>query len=165
MKHTISVLVENKPGVLARISGLFSARGFNIASLAVGETNDPTISRMTIIVDAKDERILDQIKKQLNKLIDIISVIDLTKKEFIERELILIKLEIEQKDKKHLEPLVEKFKANILSSKERVVVVEIAAEKNKIDEFLKELEKFKITELVRTGRIAIDKHLPGGYDA
>lgn len=165
MKHTISVLVENKPGVLARISGLFSARGFNIDSLAVGETNDPTISRMTIIVDAKDERILDQIKKQLNKLIDIISVIDLTKKEFIERELILIKLEIEQKDKKHLESLVEKFKANILSAKENIAVVEIAAEKHKIDEFLKELAKFKIIELVRTGRIAIDKHLPGGYDA
>lgn len=165
MKHTISVLVENKPGVLARISGLFSARGFNIDSLAVGETNDPTVSRMTIIVDAKDERILDQIKKQLNKLIDTISVVDLTKKEFIERELILIKIEVEPKDRKHLDTLLERFHAHILSEKDKVCVIEISAERKKIDDFLKDLDKFKIIEMVRTGRIAIDKHLPGGEDA
>lgn len=157
MKHTISVLVENKPGVLARIAGLFSARGFNIDSLAVGETNDPTVSRMTIVLDAQDERILDQIKKQLNKLIDIISVIDLTKKEYLERELILIKLELDQKDKKHLEALAEKFRAHILATQEKLAIVEISDERHKIDEFLKELEKYKIIELVRTGRIAIAK--------
>ncbi|MEW6008693.1 MAG: acetolactate synthase small subunit [Candidatus Omnitrophota bacterium] len=158
MKHTISVLVENKPGVLARIAGLFSARGFNIDSLAVGETNDPTMSRMTIVVDAKDEMILDQIKKQLNKLIDTISVVDFTKREIVERELILIKLELDPKDKKHLEVLAEKFRAHIVFSKENSAIVEISAERQKIDEFLKELEKFKIKELVRTGRIAMDKH-------
>jgi acetolactate synthase-1/3 small subunit len=157
MKHTISVLVENRPGVLARISGLFSARGFNIDSLAVGETQDTSISRMTIIVDAQDERILDQIKKQLNKLIDVISVLDLTKKEYVERELILIKLELDQKDKKHLESLAERFKGHILAAKENLVIVEISAPRDKIDEFLKELEKYRIIELVRTGRIAIAK--------
>ncbi len=157
MKHTISVLVENKPGVLARIAGLFSARAFNIDSLAVGETHDPTVSRMTIVVDAKDEMILDQIKKQLNKLIDIISVVDFTKREIFERELILIKIELEPKDKKHLEVLADKYKAHILSSKENSTIVEISAERHKLDEFLKELDKFKIKELVRTGRIAIDK--------
>src|SRR3989338_7001106 len=91
MKQTISVLVENHPGVLAHIAGLFSARGFNIDSLTVGETEDPTISRMTIVVDG-DERTLEQVKKQLNKLIDVISVQDLTKSDFIDRELILIKI-------------------------------------------------------------------------
>ena len=102
MKHTISVLVENKPGVLARISGLFSARGFNIDSLAVGETEDPTVSRMTIVVDASDERVLEQIIKQLRKLIDTISVIDLTKKDFIHRELALVKISYTKENKAYL---------------------------------------------------------------
>ncbi|MEK7849431.1 MAG: acetolactate synthase small subunit, partial [Candidatus Omnitrophota bacterium] len=88
MKHTISILVENKFGVLARVAGLFSARGYNIYSLTVSETQDPTVSRMTVVVNAEDEKILEQIKKQLNKLIDIITVVDYTKKEYIERELV-----------------------------------------------------------------------------
>lgn len=88
MRHTISATVENKPGVLARIAGLFSARGYNIASLAVSETLDPTISYITMVVEAEDERVLEQIKKQLNKLIDIVTVTDFTKKEHVERELV-----------------------------------------------------------------------------
>ncbi len=92
MRHTISVLVENKFGVLARIASLFSARGYNIASLAVSETLDPVISYMTIVVEAEDEKILEQIKKQLNKLIDVITVTDFTKKEHVDRELILVKV-------------------------------------------------------------------------
>ena len=92
MRHIISVLVENKFGVLARVAGLFSARGYNIASLAVSETLDPSISCMTIVVEAEDEKILEQIKKQLNKLIDIITIADFTKKEHLERELVLVKL-------------------------------------------------------------------------
>ena len=92
MRHTISVLVENKFGVLARVAGLFSARGYNIASLAVSETLDPTISYMTIVVDAQNEKILEQITKQLNKLIDVITVTDFTKKEHIDRELVLVKV-------------------------------------------------------------------------
>lgn len=157
MKHTISVLVENKSGVLARISGLFSARGYNIDSLAVGETHDPSVSSMTIVVDAKDERILDQIKKQLNKLINTISVVDLTKKEYIELELILIKVEIAKVDKGNLDKLAAKYKAHVLCAKENTAVIEISAEKQNIDNFLKELDRFKIKELVRTGRIAIEK--------
>lgn len=157
MKHTISVLVENKPGVLARIAGLFSARGFNIDSLAVGETNDPSVSCMTIVADAKDEKILEQIKKQLNKLIDSISVVDLTKKEFIERELILIRVIFEPGRKNELQSLAQEFGAHALFIKENSAIVEISAEKERIDKFLKGLEKFKITELIRTGRIAIEK--------
>jgi acetolactate synthase-1/3 small subunit len=102
MRHTISVLVENKFGVLARVAGLFSARGYNISSLAVSETLDPTISYMTIVVDVKDENILDQIKKQLNKLIDVITVTDFTKKEHVERELVLVKVACAAKDKARL---------------------------------------------------------------
>ncbi len=159
MKHTISVLVENRPGVLARISGLFSARGFNIDSLAVGETHDPSVSRITIIADAKDERILEQIKKQLNKLIETISVVDLTNREFIERELILIKITFNGKDKRQLESLAEKFRADILFTKGSMAILEISDEKEKVDKFLKELKSFETKELVRTGRIAIDKHV------
>ena len=99
MKHTISVLVENKFGVLARIAGLFSARGFNISSLAVGETEDPTVSRMTIVVEG-DDRTLDQVKKQLNKLIDTIKVVDFKEGEFIDRELVLVKVAVSPKNRK-----------------------------------------------------------------
>ena len=101
MKHTISVLVENKFGVLARISGLFSARGFNISSLAVGETEDPTVSRMTIVVEG-DDKTLDQVKKQLNKLIDTIKVVDFKEGEFVDRELMLVKVAVTPKNRKEV---------------------------------------------------------------
>src|SRR3990167_3256256 len=113
MKQTISVLVENHPGVLARISGLFSARGFNIDSLAVGETEDPTISRMTIVVDA-DEKTLEQIKKQLNKLIDVIRVLDLTKTDCIEKELVLIKVGITPKTRERVIQAVDSVAAEVV---------------------------------------------------
>jgi acetolactate synthase-1/3 small subunit len=105
MKHTLSVLVENKFGVLARVAGLFSARGFNISSLAVGETQDPSISQMTIVVETPDIRILEQIIKQLRKLIDTISVIDLTKKDFVQRELALVKVSYNKKIKSKIDTL------------------------------------------------------------
>src|SRR5512137_1996682 len=101
MKHTISVLVENKFGVLARISGLFSARGFNISSLAVGETEDPTVSRMTIVVEG-DDKTLEQIKKQSNKLIDVIKVVDYKEGDFIDRELVLVKVSVSPKTKNEI---------------------------------------------------------------
>src|SRR3989338_7583291 len=109
MRHTISVLVENKFGVLARIAGLFSARGYNIASLAVSQTLDPGVSYMTIVVEAEDEKILEQIKKQLNKLIDVISVTDFTKKEHVDRELILVKVDYAPKEKEKLEAVLNKY--------------------------------------------------------
>ncbi|MCM8779112.1 MAG: acetolactate synthase small subunit [Candidatus Omnitrophica bacterium] len=157
MKHTISVLVENKPGVLARISGLFSARGFNIDSLAVGETEDPTVSRMTIVVDAKDERILEQIIKQLRKLIDTISVVDLTKREFIHRELALIKVNFKKEDKQRLLSLAHKYKAEVLETEENSAIVEICADSDRVKEFLEQLKNFGIRELMRTGRVAMAK--------
>jgi len=156
MKHTISVLVENKFGVLARISGLFSARGFNIDSLAVGETEDKSVSRMTIVVDAKDERILEQVKKQLNKLIDIITVIDLTKKEFIERELVLVKISLSQINKAKLEVLLKKFSAQIVKANSKLAIVEACGDEQHLERLLSELKEFGYEELTRTGKIAIN---------
>jgi acetolactate synthase-1/3 small subunit len=155
MRHTISVLVENKFGVLARIAGLFSARGYNIASLAVSETLDPAVSYMTIVVEAEDEKILEQIKKQLNKLIDIITVTDFTKKEHVDRELILAKVNYSPKDKVKLENILNKFVAKIIKHKEDAAIIEMVGEQDQIKEFLEDLKNFGIKELVRTGRLAI----------
>lgn len=157
MKHTISVLVENKFGVLARISGLFSARGYNINSLSVSETHDPTMSCMTIVVDAADEKILEQIKKQLNRLIDVITVSDLTKKEHVERELMLVKVCVKAKDKPKVKQLAKKFKAALSQAKNDYIILEITAERNRINAFLAALKGFRISELVRTGKIAMLK--------
>lgn len=155
MKHTISVLVENKPGVLARIAGLFSARGYNIASLAVSETLDPTISYMTMLVEAEDEKILEQIKKQLNKLIDVITVTDFTKKEHIDRELILAKVNYSVKEKAKFDSILNKYIAKIIQRKGDIAIIEAVDEQEKIKQLLQDLEKFGIKELIRTGRIAI----------
>ncbi len=157
MKHTISILVENKPGVLARIAGLFSARGFNIDSLAVGETEDPNMSRMTIIADAADERILEQIIKQLRKLIDIISVSDLTKKGFIERELALIKINYESADKAKVEGLLKKYTANVIDTGNNKAIIEVCSTSNEVKELMEKLKPFGIKELMRTGRVAMAK--------
>lgn len=155
MKHTISVVVENKFGVLARVAGLFSARGYNIASLAVSETLDPSVSYMTIVVDAKDETILEQIKKQLNKLIDVITVTDFTKKAHVDRELILVKVECPAKGKSKLETLLKKYVAKIVACVEDAVIIEAVGDQNQITELLKALEPSGIKELIRTGRIAM----------
>lgn len=155
MRHTISLLVENKFGVLARVAGLFSARGYNIASLAVSETLDPTISYMTIVVEVRDENILEQIKKQLNKLIDVITVTDFTKKEHLDRELILVKVNYSPKDKDKLEGIISKYVAKIIQRKADTAIIEAVDEQEKIKQLLEALDKFGIKELVRTGRVAM----------
>jgi acetolactate synthase-1/3 small subunit len=155
MKHTISVLVENKFGVLARVAGLFSARGYNIASLAVSETLDPSISCMTIVVDAKDETILEQIKKQLNKLIDVITVTDFTKKEHIGRELVLVKVRCSAKEKHKLESTMKKYLATLVQCKGDTGIIEAVGDQQQIKQLLDDLDGFGIVELVRTGRVAM----------
>jgi acetolactate synthase I/III small subunit len=155
MKHTISVVVENKFGVLARVAGLFSARGYNIASLAVSETLDPTVSYMTIVVDAKDETILEQIKKQLNKLIDVITVTDLTKKEHVDRELVLVKVDCSEKERAKIESLLKNYVAKIVTATPDAVMVEAVGDQDQIAGLLKALEAIGVKELVRTGRIAM----------
>ena len=157
MRHIISVLVENKFGVLARISGLFSARGYNIASLAVSETMDPTISSMTMVVEAEDEKILEQIKKQLNKLIDVIIVTDFTKKGHVDKELILVKIGYSAKDKPRLDAILNKTGAKAIQRLDDNAIIEMMGDQEEIKELLDGLKQFGIKELVRSGRIAIAK--------
>ena len=156
MKQTISVLVENHPGVLARISGLFSARGFNIDSLAVGETEDPTVSRITIVAEG-DERTLEQIKKQLNKLIDVITVQDLSRTKFIDRELILIRVgAASSKDRVQIIEIAETMKANVADLGLHTITIEAIGETSRIENLIELLRKFGIKEIVRTGKIAME---------
>jgi len=157
MKHTLSVLVENRFGVLARVAGLFSARGFNISSLAVGETQDPTISQMTIVVETPDVRILEQIIKQLHKLIDTISVADLTKRNFVERELALVKINYEKEIKKKVDALLKKYKQStrLIRQSQAEAIIEVCATSDEVREFLLSLKPYGIKELMRTGSVAI----------
>lgn len=154
MCHTISVLVENKPGVLARISGLFSGRGFNIDSLAVGETEDPSTSRMTIVVRG-DERILEQVTKQLNKLIDVIKVTDLTGSKPIERELFLIRVGATKTTKPQIVQIVNNFQAKVVDVDQKSLTVEMTGDEEQNEALLELLRPFGIKELARTGRIAL----------
>ncbi|PIP18951.1 MAG: acetolactate synthase small subunit [Candidatus Omnitrophica bacterium CG08_land_8_20_14_0_20_41_16] len=157
MRHTISVLVENKFGVLARIAGLFSARGYNIASLAVSETLNPQTSYMTIVVAAQDEKILEQIKKQLNKLIDVITITDFTKKEHVDRELVLVKVNYSTKDRAGLEAIFNKYIGKIIHHQDDTAIIEAVGDQAQIKSLLDELDKFGIIELTRTGKLAINK--------
>jgi acetolactate synthase-1/3 small subunit len=156
-KHTFSVLVENKFGVLARVAGLFAARGFNIESLAVSPTNDPTVSNMTIVVDAPDERILEQVKKQLNKLIETIKVQDLTGKDFIDRELVLVKVGIDPKVRPQILEIAQTVEAKIDEAATNTVTLEVTGDQNKIHTLLELLKSFEVKEIIRTGRIAMSR--------
>jgi len=155
MKKTISVLVENHFGVLSHVSGLFSARGFNIDSLAVGETEDPSISRMTIVVDG-DEKTLEQVKKQLNKLIDVIRVQDLTGGEYVNRELILIKVKAENtKVREKIVNVVDSTGGKIVDIGKKFVTVEESGDEHRIKALIELLRPYGIIEIVRTGKIAL----------
>jgi acetolactate synthase-1/3 small subunit len=156
MKHTISVLVENKPGVLARVAGLFARRGFNIESLAVGTTEDESVSRMTIVASG-DDNVLEQITKQLYKLIDIIKVFDIPKDVAVERELMLIKVNCNEKTRPEIVEIVDIFRGRIVDVSEGAVTIEMTGEESKIDGIEKLLKKFGIKELVRTGKIALQR--------
>jgi acetolactate synthase-1/3 small subunit len=155
MKHTLSVLVENKSGVLARIAGLFSARGFNIDSLSVGETEDPSISRMTIVVAAGDEGILEQVEKQLNKLVDVIKVMDFAKIAHLERDLALIKLCADKHKRSEIMQIVDVFRGKIVDVSKDTLTVEITGDENKIQAFIKVIEPIGIKEMIRAGIVAM----------
>lgn len=157
MKHTISVLVENKFGVLARVAGLFSGRGFNIDSLSVGETLDPTKSRMTIVVNG-DDKILEQVTKQLNKLIDVIKVTDFSDNNCVERELVLVKVSVNQETRAEIMQIVDIFRARIVNVHRSHLTVEITGSENKINAFIDLLRAFGIKEIVRTGKVAIARN-------
>ncbi len=153
MKKTISVLVENQPGVLARIAGLFSGRAFNIDSLAVGETEDPQVSRMTIVARG-EEQILEQIVKQLNKLIDVIKVLDMTESAHIERELALVRVAAGKK-KNDMLAVFKLFKANVLDAAKDSYLVEVTGDDERINSFVEAISEFGVKEMSRTGTIAM----------
>ncbi len=156
MKHTISVLVENKPGVLSRISSLFSARGFNIDSLAVGETEQQDTSRMTIVVKG-DEKILEQVMKQLNKLIDVIKVTDFVEQPHLERDLVLIKVNVGKGKRSEVLEIVDIFRAKIVDVASNSVIVEMTGDEEKILALVSMLKPFGIKEMVRTGIVAMGR--------
>lgn len=156
MKTILSVLVENHPGVLSRVAGLFSRRGFNIDSLAVGTTENPEISRMTIVVEG-DEYIVEQVKKQLNKLVDVIKVSKISSDDSVSRELVLIKVDAEPKNRSEIIQIAEIFRANIVDVSRKSMIIELTGDKDKINAFEELVRPFGIKELVRTGLIAMNR--------
>jgi acetolactate synthase I/III small subunit len=156
MKHTLSVLVENKPGVLARVAGLFSRRGFNIESLAVGPTEDPALSRMTIVVAAEDHS-LEQVTKQLHKLINVIKITDLDPLESVGRELLLMKVKAEAKSRAEIIEIADIFRANIVDVSRNSLTLEVTGTADKLAAIEDLLRPYTITELARTGKIALSR--------
>lgn len=154
MRHIISVEVENRFGILARISSLFSARGFNIDSLAVGETEDPTVSRITMVVPG-DDQIIEQVIKQLRKLIDVIKVVDLTNQDTVERELVLVKVNAKRADRAEIMRIVDIFRARIVDIHPFSFTIEATGTEDKIKGILTLLRPFGVKKLVRTGKIAL----------
>ncbi len=154
MKHTLAVMVENKPGVLARISGMFSRRGFNIDSLSVGVTENPEFSRMTIVVKG-DEQHLEQVIKQLNKLVNVIKIVDLPSDNTVERELALITVSADSDSRADIMRIVETFRAKIVDVGTKSIMVEVTGDEGKIDAILNLLQEFGIREIARTGRVAV----------
>lgn len=154
--HTLSVLVENKPGVLARIAGLFSRRGFNIDSLAVGPTEHPEISRMTIVVNVEGSP-LEQVTKQLNKLVEVIKIVELEDRDSIERELLLVKIKADVDTRGQVLDAVQLFKAKVVDVTPDAITIEATGNADKLSDFLHVLEPFGVRELVQSGLVAIGR--------
>ena len=158
MRHTISVTVENKFGVLSRVAGLFSGRGFNIESLSVGETLDPTVSRMTIVTRG-DDQIIEQVIKQLRKLVDVIKVSDLTGTSFVERELILVKVKAPEMGKAEILRINDIFRGKIVDVSPGTYTFLITGDQDKTDAFVKLIKPFGIKEIARTGKVALGREM------
>jgi len=156
MRHILSLLLENEAGALSRVAGLFSARGFNIESLTVAPTEDPTISRMTLVTEGSDE-IIEQITKHLNKLVDVIKVIDLSESRHIERELLLIKIATKDGMREEIKRLVDIFRGRIIDVSDSTYTVEMTGDGEKIDAFIATLDKKLILEVVRSGVSGISR--------
>lgn len=162
MRHTLAVLVENNPGVLARVAGLFSRRGFNIESLTVGRTESHDVSRMTIVVDG-DDRLLEQVSKQLHKLIDVIRVRDITQEEYVDRDLVMVKVTAEPSQRVEIMQMAEVFRARVVDLGAKSITFECTGNEGKINAFEESLRPYGIKELVRTGKVAMMRgsKLPG----
>ncbi|MCP5269280.1 MAG: acetolactate synthase small subunit [Zoogloeaceae bacterium] len=150
MRHIISILIENEAGALSRVSGLFSARGYNIETLTVAPTEDSSLSRMTIVTNGSDE-VLEQITKQLNKLVDVVKVVDLSEAAHIERELMLIKVRATGKDREEMKRMAEIFRGRIIDVTESTYVIELTGNSSKLDSFISAIDVGLILETVRTG--------------
>ena len=155
MKRTFSVLVENHPGVLSKVAGLFARRGYNIESLVVSETQDSTASRMTIVVEG-DKRVLEQVGKQLNKLVDVIKVNDITDEETVDRQLCLIKVATADLNvRQEILQITEVFRCHVVDMGRKALIVEATGDEDKIQAIIRALKPFGISELVRTGKVAM----------
>ncbi|MEO6983799.1 MAG: acetolactate synthase small subunit [Paralcaligenes sp.] len=150
MKHIIAVLLENEPGALSRVVGLFSARGYNIESLTVAPTEDPTLSRMTIVTEGSDE-VVEQITKHLNRLVDVVKVVDLSEGPHIERELMLIKVRAVGKEREEMKRMADIFRGRIIDVTDKVYTIELTGVQEKIEAFIGALDRSAILETVRTG--------------
>ncbi len=156
MRHTISVLVENKFGVLTRVAGLFSGRGYNIDSLNVAPTADPTASRMTIVTRG-DDATVDQIVKQLQKLADVMKVVDFRENEYVDRELALVKVSVDSKTRAEVMQITDIFRAKIVDVQPKSLTVEITGDEGKLEKFLSLMQGFGVLDLNRTGKVAMSR--------
>jgi acetolactate synthase-1/3 small subunit len=156
MRHIISLLLENESGALSRVAGLFSARGYNIESLTVAPTEDATLSRMTIVTSGSDD-VIEQITKQLNKLVDVVKVVDLSEGEHIERELMLVKVRAAGKDREEMKRMADIFRGRIIDVTEKSYTIELTGTGQKLDAFLDALEEGAVLEAVRTGASGIGR--------
>ena len=154
IRHVISALVQNQPGVLAQISGMFASRGFNIDSLAVGETEDPHLSRLTVVVMG-DDRVLEQVRKQLGKIVTVVKVLDISREDYVERDLMLIKLNARPELRAEIQGLVQIFRGRVVDVSPDQLMVEISGQERKIEAFIEAVRHYGILELARTGRIAL----------
>lgn len=154
MRHVLSALVQNVPGVLATISGMLSSRGYNIISLAVGETEDRDLSRMTFVV-VGDDRVLEQIRKQLEKVVTVVKVVDISSQDFVERDLMLVKVMAPPGKRSEVRELADIFRGRIVDVGQEEVMIEISGQEKKIEAFIELMRPFGIVELVRTGRVAL----------
>src|SRR3989454_831928 len=157
MRHTISVLVENKFGVLTRIAGLFSGRGYNIDTLNVGPTQDPNTSRMTIVTRG-DDATLEQIVKQLNKLVDILGVMDFRDGEYVDRELVLVKVAVDSKTRAEVMQITDIFRAKIVDVQPKSLTIEVTGDESKVEKFLNLMKAFGVLDWTRTGKVALPRN-------
>jgi acetolactate synthase-1/3 small subunit len=163
MRHVLSALVHNQPGVLAHVSGMLASRGFNIDSLAVGETEDPHLSRMTFVVHGDDAE-LEQVRKQLDKIVSVVKVLDISSEDFVERDLMLIKVKAAPAQRMEIVLLVEMFRARVVDVSPTDLMMEISGQERKIEAFIDLMRPYGIIELARTGRIALVRGTPGAGD-
>jgi acetolactate synthase-1/3 small subunit len=156
MRHTISVLVENKFGVLTRVAGLFSGRGYNIDSLNVAPTMDPNISRMTIVTHG-DDATLEQINKQLNKLVNVIALTDFREGEYVDRELVMLKVSANSKNRSEVMQITDIFRAKIIDVAPKSLTIELTGSESKVEKFITLMQSFGVLELTRTGKVALPR--------